>query len=236
MRQESFTLQEQSKGPHTTNDGAASPEFVPQEPPHGKIIKFRKQASPEEITIEVTRKSIHLLIAFVPLMLSMSRPFTIAFLIAGTGLYAVFESLRMHGIRVPLVSWLTARAARIRDKGNFVVGPVTLGLGALLSVLLFKPVSASIAVYVLAFGDGLSSLVGKTVGRTRLPLTGGKSLEGTLTCFAVSFLSCFFVSGKPEASLIVAAVSTIVEAVPTKDWDNILLPLAAGLAATLTRL
>ena len=40
----------------------------------------------------------------------------------------------------------------------------------------------------LAFGGGLSRLVGKAFGRVRLPFTGGKSLEGSLTCLFAVFL------------------------------------------------
>jgi len=191
------------------------------------------QASPEEIQIELTRKLLHLLIAFVPTLLSFSREWTIAALAAGTSAYALFEYLRMHGKRVPLVSSITEKAARKRDSGKFVKGPITLGLGALCSVLLFSPEAASIAIYILAFGDGFSSLVGKTIGHIKLPLTRGKSLEGSITCFALSFLSALLVSWRPGPALVIALCSTVTEAWPTKDWDNIILPLMAGLTATL---
>jgi dolichol kinase len=158
---------------------------------------------------------------------------TIALLAAGTCGYAVFETLRMKGIHIPLISAITAKAARLRDAGRFVKGPVTLGLGALASVLFFSQTSASIAVYILAFGDSFSSVVGKTIGRVKMPFTKGKSLEGSLTCFLVSLLSAFAISREFGPSLIIASVSTFVEALPAKDWDNILLPLAAGLTSTL---
>lgn len=196
-------------------------------------IKTRKRATRQEVVIELTRKSIHLLIAFVPLLLSISKTLTIALLAVGTCGYVVFETLRMKGIHIPLISAITAQAARLRDAGRFVKGPVTLGLGALASVLLFSPTSASIAVYILAFGDSFSSIVGKTIGKVKMPFTRGKSLEGSLTCFLVSLLSAFAISRKFGPSLIIAGVSTFVEALPAKDWDNILLPLAAGLTATL---
>jgi len=195
--------------------------------------KQRKKATREEIRIEFTRKSIHLLIAFVPFLLSLSKTLAVSLLVAGTTAYAIFEWLRMRGINIPLVSMLTARATRLRDDGHFVTGPVTLGLGALLSVLFFDSISASIAVYILAFGDGFSSLVGKTVGRINLPFTRGKSVEGSLTCFIFSLITAYLMSGRLDAALVIAAVSTLVEAAPTKDWDNIILPLSAGLAASL---
>lgn len=193
----------------------------------------RDAVSRDEIVIELTRKSIHLLIAFTPLLLSISKPLTLALLASGMAAFAAFEALRMRGVRIPLISALTEKAARKRDAGRFVKGPITLGLGALLSAVLFQPIPASVAIYILAFGDGFSSLVGKLFGHIRMPLTRGKSVEGSLTCLIVSLLSTYAVSGNLGASAAVAAFATVVEALPTKDWDNILLPLAAGLAATL---
>jgi dolichol kinase len=193
----------------------------------------REKTSHREISIEFTRKSIHLLIAFVPVLLSLSKFLTVLLLVGGIIVYCVFETLRMRGYSIPIISALTARAARLRDNGRFVTGPVTLGLGALLAVILFPQRPASIAIYILAFADGLSSLVGKTIGRIRLPYTQGKSLEGSITCFTCSFIPSFLISDRLGASLVIALISTLVEAAPTKDWDNILLPLTAGATAMI---
>lgn len=196
----------------------------------------RRRATREELIIEITRKSIHLVIAIVPTLLYFSRPLTIFLLAAGTLLYTILETLRRKGINIPLISRITSRAARLRDAGHFVKGPITLGLGALLSVLLFSPLEASIAIYILAFGDSFSSLVGKTIGRIRMPFTKGKSLEGSLTCFVAAFVPTFIMSASISKSLVIALGATLVEALPTKDWDNILLPLATGVIATLLSL
>ena len=79
----------------------------------------------------------------------------------GTGIigYAYCETMRMQGYEIAFISHLTVVAARKRDAGKFVMGPVTLGLGALVSLILYPEPAAAIAIYALAFGDGLSSLV-----------------------------------------------------------------------------
>ena len=136
----------------------------------------------EEIRIELLRKSIHLLIAFVPGIAQLSQGLAVGLLAGGILVYSSCERLRTIGVQVPVISKVTALAARRRDGDLFVKGPVTLGLGALLCLLLFPAPIAAIAIYALAFGDGLSSLVGKTFGIIKLPFTGGKSLEGSLTC------------------------------------------------------
>jgi dolichol kinase len=45
----------------------------------------------------------------------------------------------------------------------------------MLSLLLYPDPAASIAIYALAFGDGLASLVGKLVGRIRPASLWGRS-------------------------------------------------------------
>jgi len=185
----------------------------------------------EEIRIELIRKSIHLLIGIVPTLASMNFNLTLALLAAGTLAYATSESLRMGGIEVPVVARLTELAARRRDSGKYVMGPITLGLGAMLALLFYPSPAASIGIYALAFGDGLSSLVGKMAGSIRLPFTGGKSLEGSLTCFSAVFLSAWMVSGRMLPSLGIALFAMVVEAMPLKDFDNIVLPLLTGALA-----
>lgn len=194
----------------------------------------RSGVSFDEIRIEMLRKSIHLLIALVPSIAFFIGAFrTMIILAAGVILYATCETLRMNGKEVPLVSKVTSLAARRRDAGKFVLGPITLGLGAMLCLILYPEPAASIAIYALAFGDGLSSLVGKLFGTIRLPLTGGKSLEGSLTCFTAVFFSAFALSGKALPSAAVALVATVTEACPLKDFDNIILPIVTGCAALI---
>lgn len=187
----------------------------------------------QDIQKEFLRKGIHLLIAFVPGIAYMNLGLAMGLLSGGVLFYAACERLRIEGYYVPVISRVTALAARRRDGNRFVLGPVTLGLGALLSLLFYPNPAASIAIYALAFGDGLSSLVGKSFGSIRLPLTGGKSLEGSLTCLLAVFTSSIALTGDAKRSLIVAATASLVEAAPTKDFDNIVLPVAVGAVATL---
>jgi len=197
-------------------------------------IRSRTNVGIDEIRIELLRKSIHLLIALVPSLAFFIGAFpTTVILAAGVMFYATCETLRMYGREVPVVSAVTSLAARKRDAGKFVLGPITLGLGAMLSLMLYPEPAASIAIYALAFGDGLSSLVGKLFGTIRLPFTGGKSLEGSLTCFTAVFVSAYALSAKALPSAAVALVATITEACPLKDFDNIVLPLVTGCAALI---
>jgi dolichol kinase len=186
-----------------------------------------------EIKTELIRKSIHFLIALSPSMAALNRPFTVFLLIIGTLGYTYMENLRLAGTRVPLISSLTNMASRTRDMGHFVLGPVTLGLGALLALLLYPSPAASIAIYALAFGDGFASLVGKFFGKIRPAFLFGKSVEGSLACFIAVFFAAYRVSYSVPAAFITALTAMLVEALPLEDYDNLALPLSVGLVAQM---
>ena len=182
---------------------------------------------------ELIRKSLHFLIALSPLMAALNLSFTQVFLATGILAYILFENLRLSGISIPVVSSLTAMASRPRDQSRFVLGPVTLGLGAFLSLSFYPPEAASIAIYALAFGDGFAGLVGSVFGRKRPAFLFGKSLEGSLACFSMVFISAFRVCHNLPTSLAAAFTAAATEALPLEDFDNVVLPLAVGLMVFL---
>jgi phytol kinase len=181
---------------------------------------------------EIIRKSLHLLIALVPLLAAIDQRATMLILAAGTLFYVLAENLRQAGRTVFLVSDLTVIASRPREAGHFVLGPVTLGTGAMLALLLYPSQAATIAIYALAFGDGLASLVGRLFGGLRLPLGGRKTVAGSLACFFAVLLVSQRLLGDLRLSLPIALAATLLEALPTGDFDNLLLPVGTGYIAS----
>ncbi len=186
------------------------------------------QKETNTIRKEIVRKSIHLATCAVPFFLAHMRIFVLLGLSAVLALYCIAELLRLRGKNVFIFSSLTEVAARKRDENRFVLGPVTLASGVLLSALLFDEKSAAIAIYALAFGDGLASLAGKIWGKHLIPFCAGKTLEGSLTCFVAIFLSTLFVTQNFMIALIISFVGTIIEVLPIKDFDNVIIPLVLG--------
>jgi dolichol kinase len=193
----------------------------------------RTAPSLREVKTEVLRKSIHLLIGLSPLLASINYTATVALLLAGTLGYIQMESLRLAGVRIPLVSSITDLASRSRDQGRFVMGPVTLGLGALLALLMYPSPAAFIAIYALAFGDGFASLVGKLLGSVRPAFLRGKSLEGSLACFTAVLIAAYQVSHSYHIALVAAFTATVTEALPLEDYDNLAIPLVVGLVVSV---
>jgi len=199
------------------------------------IIKPFTSFTGRELKTEFVRKALHLLIALVPSLVALDRSCTALLLMGGVLFYTLMESLRFLGFSPPIVSAATVVASRKREQEKFVLGPVTLGLGALLTLLLFPPQAAAAAIYALAFGDTASSLIGKFLGRFRPPFLNGKSIEGSLACLAVSTLTAFLVFREWEAALAAGIAATVFDALPLGDFDNILIPLAAGLMVYLVK-
>ena len=182
-----------------------------------------------EFKTEAVRKVIHFLIALSPGMATINHGFTLVLLMAGILFYTCMEYFRLSGIQVPFVSGITKLASRGRDDGKFVLGPVTLGIGALLALLFYPAPASAIAIYALAFGDGFASLAGKLYGNTRPSFMAGKSIEGSTACFIAVLASAFLVSRNIQTAIVAAVVGTVVEALPLEDYDNIALPVSVGL-------
>jgi dolichol kinase len=191
----------------------------------------KRRYSGTELGFELLRKCIHMLIALVPFLAALDRSNTALLLMAGVLFYFCAESLRFLGFSLPLISSVTRTVSRKREQGHFTLAPVTLGLGALLTIIIFPPPAAAAAIYALAFGDSVSTITGKFLGRLRPAFLSGKSVEGSLACFTVSALAAYLVFFDPKTALAVGLASVLIDALPIREFDNILLPLAAGFAA-----
>ena len=177
---------------------------------------------------ELFRKSIHLCSSIIPWLLASYYWYTIWGLLIVVVLYYFCELARLEGHPVPVISLVTETASRQRDECKFVLGPVTLVLGIVFAALVLPLSCAKIGIFALAFGDGLASLAGKLFGRLKIPHTGGKTLEGSLTCFAAVFLSTYIVTRHLIPSLIIALAAMLIEVLPLGDWDNMIIPAATG--------
>jgi dolichol kinase len=195
------------------------------------IVNKKYFSFPQAFGGEIVRKALHLLIAFVPLLASVDLRATMMLLAGGTLFYVFAERLRIEGRPVLLISDLTIIASREQDKGRFVLGPVTLGVGAMLSLLLYPSTAAAIAIYALAFGDGFASLAGKLFRSPSIPFTRNKTVAGTLACFIAVFLGTWKLTGRLTIAFSVAAAATLFELIPIRDFDNLILPVGTGFVA-----
>jgi dolichol kinase len=188
-----------------------------------------------EVRTEFIRKSIHILIAVVPLLAALvGKGPTLALLAGGVLFYTYTEIERSRGRYIPFITGITTAAARQEDlSGKIILGPITLGIGAMVSLLLHPQTVSIIAIYALAFGDSISSIVGRAAGHIHIGPWRHKTLEGSLACFLLVWVISMRISGTAAGSCLIALTATALEAVPVKDLDNIILPMGSGFMAYL---
>jgi Dolichol kinase len=195
--------------------------------------KISHNSTVNDLLKEFFRKSIHLCSALVPAFAAVNYTWTLISLSLVICFYIFCEYSRLSGHAIPVISGITAYAARRRDEGRFVLGPVTMALGILFALILFPPEAAMVGIFALAFGDGIASLAGKIYGRRRIPHAGGKTLEGSSACFMAVYLSSLLVVRDPVKAFAIALLAMLIEVFPLRDYDNLLIPLLIGGFVTL---
>ncbi len=141
---------------------------------------------------------------------------------------------------------LTGRALERQDdrRRGIAWGIVFYPLSVLILTVVFaaRLEVAAAGWALMAFGDGMATLVGKSAPRPRLPWNPGKAVSGMLALFVCGTLTAWglylFVaaghgrSPDPWLSLAAvaaaAAVAAVLESLPTGVDDNLLVPLAGG--------
>jgi len=180
---------------------------------------------------EVFRKTIHMMAAFVPFFYFFSTSIVLISLLSITLVYFFSEILRHRDIKIPFITKIIELASRSRDQGKIVLGPITLSMGIYLALVFFDYRSAVIAIFALAFGDGVASLFGKTVRGPKIPFTFGKTISGTMGCFVVLTLVYTACGLTFTQAILLALFASVVEAFPTGDYDNLLIPVLTGAVA-----
>lgn len=82
--------------------------------------------------------------------------------------------------------------------------------------------AASIALFVMGYGDGFAALIGKKVPSKKL--RPNKSIGGSLTMVLVSFGVSYYWSQDVVISLVVAITAGVVELFSPKGLDNLTVP------------
>ncbi len=175
---------------------------------------------------EALRKSIHIAVGFLAITLKW-LPWRIAAAIAA--LAAVTNWLVLHRI----VGKRVSRNARGYDAG-IVLYP--LAVSALILIFNWHISLAAIAWVILAFGDGIATLVGRPMPIAPLPWNHNKSWGGSLAFvivagIAASGTAMFFGSPSIPVVVVTVIIAAFVESLPLGLDDNVTVPAAA--AATL---
>ncbi len=146
----------------------------------------------------------------------------------------IFETIRLL---YPTVNRILLKifegTYREKEKENVSTLIWTLS-GAFLTIFLFpdKKNIVTLSLLFLTFGDSIAAIIGVMFGKIKLG-SRGKSLEGSLAFFLISFLcSIFFV--KIEYALLISFIAASIEFLTLPLDDNFVLPIfTAGLLSLI---
>jgi dolichol kinase len=184
---------------------------------------------------ELKRKAIHLASLAIPLGYYVSPASWHAWwergLLAAVILSLAIEVFRLNHPRTRYIfRHFSGELLRNHEEAT-LLGSTYLLIACWLSIHLFSEPVAVLALLFLIVGDTVAAIVGKSAGRIRF---FGKTLEGSLACFAVCYGLTAFMPGIPfPVGLVGAAVATLFELLPIPLDDNFRIPLSAGVAMEL---
>jgi len=147
----------------------------------------------------------------------------------------------LFGIFVSVILFITKKSRlldSIHKSENASLGSILFAPGLTLAAIFFWPVEIvifQVSVLILALSDGFAGIVGRKFGRKYYSITGRKSYEGSLCFFLISFVLLLVMIGNSSLLqlILVPLILTGVEATLSKGWDNLILPLIAGILVYL---
>lgn len=212
---------------------------------------------------ELARKALHITSASVPLAYAAGLPrrALLASLAALLAVALVVELGRARSERVR-AHFTRATGALLRAHEHHRWSGATWLLAAfLIAALLFPRDVAVAAMWAVALGDASAAVVGRWLGRHRLPaaLAGGfprssaassagssagsfasgaaKTLEGSAACALAAFLGAALVARLGAGASVVAALLAAVAEAPARPLDdNVRVALAVGCGILLWRM
>ena len=121
------------------------------------------------------------------------------------------------------------------------IGALLYAPSLTLTAIVFWPINQLAfqgAALILGLSDGIAGIVGRRYGKRKYSITGTKTVEGSVIFFLITTLILSVIlltnSSQPLLSKMILTLGgslllTIIEALLGKGWDNLFIPLIAGL-------
>lgn len=174
---------------------------------------------------ESFRQVVHLVfgLGIAGFVLTFDRNLAISILMLALFVGFILSDAVSRGYTIPIVSTVI----RSLERQDTVPGKGALffALGALFCLTFFEKEVVFLGLVVLSLLDSTATFAGLRFGKTRI--YNHKSIEGTLTGFAVTALALALLI-PPPAALATAAVTGFAELVSPVD-DNLIIPVVACL-------
>ena len=142
--------------------------------------------------------------------------------------------IKLYKMRVPFVDFLLAKFGRSKEKIP-ARGTLAYAAGCLFVLSAIEFSFALGVIAILAFGDGLATMVGLS-GKKKLPFPFNqkKTFEGFFAFLIAGTAASMFFFG-PENAFVYSLVFAIVEAIDFNIDDNLLIPFFGVLLKTILK-
>ena len=190
---------------------------------------------------ELARQILHVFIGcFVIALILFVKYRVVLITLFSIFLLSIILSLISLKKRLPFIGFLIDKTGRESDIKFPGKGFIFFIAGSLLAIKLFPQDIALVAIVVLTFGDAVSNLFGSYVNNKKKLPGNTRNIHGTLAAIIISFLiALFFIT--PIYAATAAIVGMFAEALSIRLGekeadDNLIVPLAAGVACYLLRI
>lgn len=184
---------------------------------------------------EYIRKLIHLSNLIIPAAYIFLIPEKYSFLLILSCFTILFIVIDIGRTRVKIIQSLFDRFLNYMMRGHELGGRLTGAtwamIGALITIILFPPKIAVLALLFFSFGDTAAALIGMKYGNHKI---GQKSWEGFLGGLAVCLLIASVFPLLPFTICAMGAVGAmVIETLPTPFDDNLKMPIGSGMIMLL---
>lgn len=176
---------------------------------------------------EIGRQIIHIFsgLLMILLFITYGRYVFMLIILLALVLASIIVNLRLQNKKVIIFDWFEQKFER-QDIRFPWWGPTFYLLGSLLiATFLSEPKAIASSIFILAVGDGFSTLIGLK-GKHKLPYNDKKTIEGSMAFF-LACLPLYLLIG--NAIFPLAFIAAVVEAYPIKLEDNLTIPAACVL-------
>lgn len=181
---------------------------------------------------EFARKAIHFSLILLPLayryLVHYDRKITLFVLLFLLAVALLVEIFRMkHPAFKRIFFDIFGLMIRKKEYHDFTSATYML-ISVTICIAVFPPDIAFAAIAFLAIGDTLAALIGVQFGKRKMFDTA-KSLEGSLACFAGTFVFGMFFLSSPIIAFSGALAASLAELAPMRFDDNLKVPIISGI-------
>jgi uncharacterized protein (TIGR00297 family) len=177
---------------------------------------------------EIARKLVHMAFGFVAILLKWLTTWQAAGMAVAAFLFNLLVLPHVGGRHI-------ARTSRGHDAGILIY---PLAVLALILIFPSRPDIAAAIWAIMAFGDGAATLLGKLIGRRKLPWNGEKSWIGFFAFMEAAIVPAYllyvFVApfAIPQPRLLIVAITVVAcavaESLRTNIDDNLVVPFTGA--------